>query len=223
MAAAAAATGGNPKGLYQDELQTFAAGAPAQGPYQSGLQTPDLMSYIDVAVLQQLQPVISPHLLAAPALSDESKRIRESYLFPTSFENLAAADQASSFLKIADAISEGFKVEVKKGKLKGKAAGAPRSVPPGAPGPPATGPPSNLGTAKRKGGQAETTEDARTCTPQLWHSFGWVLESKRDRNRLAAVSFLFLFLFFSSSSYFYNAKFDIVVGFDWAGVAESTV
>ena len=37
------------------------------------------MSYIDVAVLQQLQPVISPHLLAAPALSDESKRIRESY------------------------------------------------------------------------------------------------------------------------------------------------
>lgn len=177
MAAAAAVTG-TPKVLHQEELQTFAAGAPAQGPYQAGLQTPDLMSYIDVTVFanqqrQQQQPVISPHLLAATALADGSKRTRESNPFQTSFENLAADAQTSSFLKIADAAPR-VKAEVKKGKMKGKAAGAPRSVPPGAPGPPATGPPSNLGKAKRKGRQAETMEDgART-------------ESKRDRNRLAA-------------------------------------
>ena len=165
--AAAAAATANPR-IFTEEVQTFAAGAPAQGQsYQAGLQTPDLMSYIDVSVFanqQRQQPVISPHLLAATALADDgSKRARESNPFQSSFENLAAG---------AAGAAKAVAVAVRPGKMKKE---APHD---GTPGPPSIGPPSNLGKAKKKGRRASTaemTEEARTA-------------SKRDRNRLAAVS-----------------------------------
>ena len=94
---------------------------------------------------------------------DGSKRARESNPFQSSFENLAAG---------AAGAAKAVAVAVRPGKMKKE---APHD---GTPGPPSIGPPSNLGKAKKKGRRASTaemTEEARTA-------------SKRDRNRLAAVS-----------------------------------
>lgn len=64
-----------------------------------GLQTPDLVSYIDVTVFGSQRgeaPVISPHLLSAVTAehggyTGDSKRTRESNPFQTSFESLMGA------------------------------------------------------------------------------------------------------------------------------------
>jgi len=154
---------GNPRIFSEEERQPFAAGVPAQGQSNlAGLQTPDLMNFIDVKIFDKQQrgpaPTISPHLLAATTsehgkfVTGQNKRNRESNPFQTSFETLMKGGPAGA----------------------AKAAGRKSTddvAPP--PAPPVVG---AAGKAKRKTRRVSTgdvTEEVR-------------LESKRNRNRLAA-------------------------------------
>eukprot|EP00729_Bicosta_minor_P014858 gene14858-5574_t len=154
---------GNPRIFSEEERQPFAAGVPAQGQSNlAGLQTPDLMNFIDVKIFEKQQrgpaPTISPHLLAATTsehgkfVTGQNKRNRESNPFQTSFETLMKGGPAGA----------------------AKAAGRKSTddvAPP--PAPPVVG---AAGKAKRKTRRVSTgdvTEEVR-------------LESKRNRNRLAA-------------------------------------
>ena len=165
---------GNPRIFSEEERQPFAAGVPAQGQSNlAGLQTPDLMNFIDVKIFEKQQrgpaPTISPHLLAATTsehgkfVTGQNKRNRESNPFQTSFETLMKGGPAGA----------------------AKAAGRKSTddvAPP--PAPPVVG---AAGKAKRKTRRVSTgdvTEEVR-------------LESKRNRNRLAAVSHNTFRFFFS--------------------------